>query len=98
MLQIYKILGLEQLNRILLDTALAKNKRQVHYTSLPHLELRKLFDIYYTNRSLLWGGAYPRPSVEILDKAWKLKQEMIDEGERGVEIDLDMDVDYSTYP
>ena len=65
------------------------------HTAIPYMELRKLFDIYYYNRSILWGNCYPRPSIEILEKTWKLKEHHIKVGERGVQLELDLDVDYS---
>ena len=63
--------------------------------------MRSQFDINFKQRSMLWNGAYPRPSIESIKKTWKytdsLEGAMLIE-DLGVEVDLDPDLDYSTYP
>ena len=71
---IYQLLGLQGLYRVAFDTVLARNKRQVMHTSNPMLQLRDQFDVYFKSRSALWGGTYPRPSVEMVEKEWKLSK------------------------
>eukprot|EP00347_Sterkiella_histriomuscorum_P018902 403343731 len=95
--QIYSILGLQGLYRVLFDTALAQNKRQLWHTSDPVLQLREQFDVYFESRRNLWGGSYPRPSVEMIEKQWKLNLHQLQRGVCGVRIELDPDMDYSTY-
>jgi hypothetical protein len=78
--------------------ALSKNKRQVDHTCPLVLDLRDQFDIYQDSRTKLWGGAYPRPAVEMTEKSWKLSEIARMRGHQiGVKVLLDPDVDYSTY-
>ncbi|CDW72450.1 UNKNOWN [Stylonychia lemnae] len=98
LLQIYSILGLKGLYRVIFDTALAQNKRQLYHTSDPVLEQRSQFDVYFDSRRAVWGGSYPRPSVEMIEKAWKLNMKQLQKGQCGVRIDLDPEIDYATYP
>eukprot|EP00347_Sterkiella_histriomuscorum_P021369 403334221 len=95
--QIYSILGLQGLYRVLFDTALAQNKRQLWHTSDPVLQMREQFDVYFESRRNRWGGSYPRPSVEMIEKQWKLNLHQLQRGVCGVRIELDPDMDYSTY-
>ncbi len=34
--------------------------------------MRNEFDVYFKSRSAFWGGTFPRPSVEMIEKSWKL--------------------------
>ena len=53
----YNELGAIGLARVLFDTALSRNKRQLNTTSNPVLDMRKEFDIYHDSRSsVMWGA------------------------------------------
>ncbi len=63
------------------------------------MDLREQFDVYSESRSKLWGDGYPRPSVEIVEKSWKLNEIARVRGQTmGIKVFLDPDIDYSTYP
>ena len=46
----------------------------------------------------MWGNAYPRPSVEMIEKSWKLSLGQLTQGVCGIRIEADPDLDFSTYP
>ena len=46
----------------------------------------------------MWSKAYPRPSVEMIEKAWKLSLGQLNRGICGIRIEADLDLDYGTYP
>ena len=57
-----------------------------------------MFDVYYKSRGALWGGCYPRPSVEMIEKDWKLSLYYLLKEVSGIKVYLDPDMDYSNYP
>ncbi len=47
----------------------------------------------------MWGEGFPRPAVEMSEKAWKLTETAKQRGEKmGIKVFLDPDIDYSSYP
>ena len=48
---------------------------------------------------MMWGEGYPRPAVEMTEKAWKLNEVARTRGQKmGIKVFLDPDIDYSSYP
>lgn len=84
---------------VLFDMALSMNKRQAEHTCVHALDLREQFDVHGESRSKMWGDGFPRPSVEMTEKAWKLNEVARVRGQKmGIKVFLDPDIDYSTYP
>eukprot|EP00347_Sterkiella_histriomuscorum_P017301 403349913 len=71
--QIQDILGIDALNRIMLDAAIMKDYKCLYLTANPILHSRRLFDSEYDYRVADWGGGYPRPFREIVHETWKSK-------------------------
>lgn len=71
---IYELLGFEGLISVLFDMALSMNKRQAEHTCVHALDLRDQYDVYGESRSKMWGEGFPRPAVEMTEKAWKLSE------------------------
>jgi len=96
--ELYQMLGLKDFYRVMFDTVLSKNKRQLWHTADPVIHMRSQFYVYFNSRQAIWGKAYPRPSVEMIEKSWKLSQGQLRRGLCGIRIEADPDLDYSTYP
>ncbi len=60
--------------------------------------MRSLFDVYAKSRTQLWANAYPRPSIDALEKAWKLNLTQLRHGLEGIRVEADLDLDFSTFP
>jgi hypothetical protein len=79
--------------------ALSMNKRQAEQTCVHALDLRDQYDVYGESRGKMWGEGFPRPAVEMTEKAWKLNEIARTRGQKmGIKVFLDPDVDYSSYP
>jgi hypothetical protein len=50
------------------------NKRQAEHTCVHALDLRDQYDVYGESRNKMWGEGFPRPAVEMTEKAWKLSE------------------------
>ena len=59
---------------VLFDMALSMNKRQAEHTCVHALDLRDQYDVYGESRNKMWGEGFPRPAVEMTEKAWKLNE------------------------
>jgi len=78
------------------EAALAQNPRQLFLTGDVRNDTKALYDRFHKTRQGAWGGCYPRPSAEMIDKTWKAGEE---EGDgMGVYLVNDIDVDHSSYP
>lgn len=58
----------------MLDAAIMRDYRCLHFTANPILLLRRLYDPVYDFRVADWGGGYPRPFREIVNHTWKSKE------------------------
>lgn len=57
----------------MLDAAIMRDHRCLFLTANPILNSRKLFDPEYDFRIADWGGGYPRPFRENVNRTWKAK-------------------------
>lgn len=70
------------------------------HSASPVIDLREQFDPSYATRTALWGNAYPRPSVEPIEKAWQLPTKHLQSPNSdifGIRVLFDPDLDFSTY-
>ncbi len=64
MADISDLFDVTELYRILFNTVLSNDMRQIEHTGRSTTELHKMFDKKYGRRNAMWGGGYPRPSIE----------------------------------